>query len=77
MTAMARGSDSQQAVARQMRQVALVIAGATLLWLILGEIGRQYGWEARFAFLIDLAALAAYVWALAVTWRLWRKRRET
>lgn len=74
---MARDTDKDKAFARQMRQVALVIAGATMLWLILGEVGRQYGWEARYAFLLDLAALAAYVWALFVTWTLWRKRRET
>lgn len=68
---------AQAAFARQMRVVALVIAGTTLLWLGLGEIGRQYGWEARYAFLIDLAALAAYVWALFNAWLLWRKRRDT
>ena len=74
---MARGSDKDRAFARQMRTVALVIAGMTVAWLVLGDMGRQYGWEARYAFLIDLAALAAYVWALFVTWTLWRKRRET
>ncbi|MDR5651300.1 DUF5337 domain-containing protein [Ruixingdingia sedimenti] len=62
--------------ARQGRLVAIVIAVATVAWLLLGEIGRQHGWAGRYAFLIDLAAVAAYVWALAVTWRLWRKRRE-
>jgi len=66
----------QAAFARQMRVVAVVIAAATVLWLVLGEIGRQYGWPGRYALLIDLAALAAYVWALVVAWQLWRKRRE-
>lgn len=66
----------QAAFARQMRGVAIVIAVATVLWLLLGEIGRQYGWPGRFALLIDLAALAAYVWALIVALQLWRKRRE-
>lgn len=68
---------AQAAFARRMRVVAVVIAGTTLLWLVLGEIGRQYGWAPRFAFLIDLAALAAYVWALINAWYLWRKRQDT
>ena len=62
--------------ARRARLVAIVIAAATVLWLLLGEIGRHHGWPGRYALLIDLAAVAAYVWALAVTWQLWRKRRE-
>ena len=67
---------AQAQFSRQMRIVALVIAGATLLWLVLGEIGREYGWPARFALLIDLAAIAAYVWALVNALALWRKRRD-
>lgn len=73
---MTQPTSEQAAFARGMRQVALVIAATTLVWLSLGEIGRQYGWEARFAFLIDLAAMAAYVWALFAAWQLWRKRRD-
>jgi hypothetical protein len=72
-----RPTAAQAAFARRMRVVALVIAGTTVLWLVLGEVGRQYGWAGRFAFLIDLAALAAYVWALLNAWQLWRKRRDT
>lgn len=68
---------AQAAFARRMRVVALVIAGTTVLWLVLGEVGRQYGWAARFAFLFDLAAMAAYVWALFNAWQLWRRRRDT
>ena len=62
--------------ARQMRGVAIVLVVATLLWLLFGEIGRQYDWDGRYALLIDLAAVAAYVWALLTAWMLWRKRRE-
>ena len=61
---------------RQGRLIALVIAGATLVWLVLGEVGRQYNWDGRYAILIDLAVMAAYVWALVGAWMLWRKRRE-
>ena len=70
-------TSKELAVMRQMRLIGAVIAAATVLWLILGEIGRQYGWEGRYALLIDLAAIAAYVWALINAWMLWRKRRET
>ena len=61
---------------RTMSTTALVIAIATVVWLLLGEVGRQYGWDGRFALLIDLAAMAAYVWALVNAWMLWRKRRD-
>jgi hypothetical protein len=63
-------------MARQGRRIALVIAGAMVLWLLLQEIGRQYGWPARYVFLFDFAAIAAMVWALIMTLRLWRARRD-
>lgn len=69
-------TEFEAAFARRMRVVALVIAVATALWLVGGEIGRQYGWDGRYAILMDLAAIAAYVWALVNAWQLWRKRRE-
>lgn len=72
-----RPSDFDAAFARRMRVVAVAIAATTLVWLVMGEIGRQYGWDGRYALLIDLAAIAAYVWALSNAWMLWRKRRET
>lgn len=68
--------DKAARFARQMRVVALVIAGATVLWLVLGEIGREYGWPPRLALLFDLAAIAAYAWALINAWVLWRKRQD-
>ncbi len=72
----ARPPSGPDAFARRMRVTGGVIALTTVLWLLLGETGRQYGWDGRYALLIDLAALAAYVWALVVAWQLWRKRRE-
>ena len=38
-------------------------------------VGGAMGWDARYAFLADLAALAAFFWALVVTYQIWRKRR--
>ena len=69
--------DKDLAFMRRMRIVGSVIAATTLVWISLGEIGRQYNWDGRYALLIDLAAIAAYVWALTNAWMLWRRRRET
>jgi len=46
-----------------------------LLWMASQWIGGQIGLAARFAFLFDLAALAAFAWALIVLIRVWRARQ--
>ncbi|RJE85283.1 DUF5337 domain-containing protein [Paracoccus onubensis] len=58
----------------QMRLVAVVIAIAMIGWLGMQWLGSQYGWAAKWAYLIDLAAIGAFVWSLLVTWRIWRRR---
>ena len=60
--------------AGQMRIVAVVIAVAMVGWLAMQWLGGQYGWAAKWAYLIDRAALGAFVWSLLVTWRIWRRR---
>ncbi len=70
-------SPRELALARQSRLASLVIAGAMVLWLGGQAAGGYFGWEARFAFLFDLAALAAFIFALVLTYRVWRARRET
>lgn len=67
--------EQEQRLARQARQVAFVLAGTMVLWMGAQWMGGQYGWEARFAFLFDMAAGAAFIWALAVTYQIWRKRQ--
>lgn len=62
-------------IARQARLVAFVIAGTMILWMGAQYLGGQMGWETRFVFLFDLAAMAAFFWALVVTYGIWRKRR--
>lgn len=62
-------------VARQSRLVAVVLAGTMIAWLGAQWLGGVMGWEARYAFLFDLAALAGFVWALVVTYQIWRKRQ--
>lgn len=71
---MTKASDRDIALARQAKLAALVMCVAIVAWVLLQMIGREYGWQARFAFLIDFAALAAFGWALIVTFRIWRAR---
>lgn len=61
--------------ARQVRRIAIVLAATMVLWMFLNWAGAEYGWPVRFAFLFDFLALAAFAWALIVTFRLWRARR--
>lgn len=61
-------------LARQARLVGFVIAGTMLAWMGLQWLGGRMGWETRYVFLFDLAALAAFFWALVVTFRIWRRR---
>ena len=67
--------DLDRHLARQTRLVAFVIAGTAVLWVGAHWLGGQMGWQTRFAFLFDLAAIAAFVWAMVVTYRIWRQRR--
>ena len=62
--------------ARKSRRVGIVIAVTMALWLAAQWVGGLQGWPARYALLADLAALAAFVWALVVTYQIWRKRRD-
>jgi len=73
---MGNATDQDKALARQARLVALVIAGTMVLWMGAQWIGGRLGLEARYVFLFDLAALAAFIWALYVTYQIWRKRRD-
>lgn len=65
----------EKEIARQTRQVAFVLAGTMILWMGASFLGGRLGWETRFAFLFDLAAMAAFIWVLVVTYRIWRKRQ--
>lgn len=58
----------------QMRLAALVITVAMVGWIVLQWLAKQYGWAPRWVFLVDLAAIGAFVWSLLVTWRIWRRK---
>jgi hypothetical protein len=72
---MAPVPDQDRHLARQARLAAIVIAATALLWIGAQWLGGHYGWQGRYVFLFDFAALAAFVWALAVTYRIWRRRQ--
>lgn len=63
------------ALAREARTVGIVLAATIVLWVGAQFVGGEMGWAPRFALLIDFAALAGFIWALVVTYRIWRKRR--
>ncbi len=59
----------------QVRLVALVIAGTMLGWMAVQWLGGQLGWPPKYIFLADLSAVAAFVWALVATYRIWARRQ--
>ncbi len=61
--------------AAQTRTVGIVLAGTMILWMGAQWLGGRLGWETRFVFLFDLAAIAAFLWALVVTYQIWRGRQ--
>jgi hypothetical protein len=61
--------------AAQARLVAIVLAATMVLWMGAQWLGGQMGWETRFAFLFDFAAVAAFLWAMVVTYQIWRGRQ--
>lgn len=62
-------------MALQARLVAFVLAGTMLLWMGAQYLGGKMGWDPRYVFLFDFAAIAAFFWALVVTYQIWRSRR--
>lgn len=61
--------------ARQARLVGIVLAVTIILWMGAQWLGGELGLEVRYVFLFDLLAIAAFVWALVVTYQIWRGRR--
>ncbi|KAF0114329.1 MAG: hypothetical protein FD150_1614 [Rhodobacteraceae bacterium] len=61
--------------AAQARLVAIVLAGTMFLWLGAQWLGGRLGWDTRYVFLFDFAAIAAFVWAMVVTYQIWRGRQ--
>lgn len=68
-------SETDRQLARQARLVSVVLAVTVFVWMGAQWMGGKYGWEPRFAFLFDMAAGAAFIWTLFVTYQIWRKRQ--
>jgi len=67
--------EPDQAQRRQLRLAGAVIIFVMVGWFAASALGGALGLPVRFAFLIDLAAMAAMIWALVVLYRLWRARQ--
>jgi len=67
---------TDQEIAAQARTAALVIAGGGLLAIFAPAIVQVLGLQPRYEMLFYLMSLAAFIWSLVVTWKLWQKTRE-
>ncbi|MFS4438817.1 DUF5337 family protein [Paracoccaceae bacterium GXU_MW_L88] len=63
--------------AYEVRRAAIVIAAAFTLWVVVNLLGGVLGIPPRYAFLADLAAMAAMIWALIVVLKVRADRRRT
>lgn len=54
------------------RRPAAVIIVTMLAWFGATYLGGQYNWPIKWAFLVDFAALGAFLWALIVLFWGWR-----
>lgn len=69
--------ETDEAIARQGRVAALVIAGSVGLWIAAQAAASSLGLTHRHLLLVDFATLAALFWALVNVYQMWRKRRAT
>ena len=67
---------SEKPDAAQVRLATIVSVAAFLLWMAGSALGGALGLPVRFAFRLDLMCIAALVWALAVLYRVWRRRQD-
>ncbi|MEP1968006.1 MAG: DUF5337 domain-containing protein [Marinomonas sp.] len=68
-------SQEDPRMVKQARQAAIVIFATMLIWVGAQVIGGQLGLPAKYAFLLDMMAGAAFIWALVVLIRVWRARQ--
>jgi hypothetical protein len=60
----------------QGRLIAVVVAGAALLWVGFQWLGGQMGWPPKYILLADFAAAAAFIWGMVAALRIWRRRQR-
>lgn len=61
---------------KQARIAAIVILVTFPSWMGFSWLGGRIGLDPSYAILGDLAALAAFTWALVVLYRVWRKGQQ-
>ncbi|MDA7740109.1 DUF5337 domain-containing protein [Amylibacter sp.] len=59
----------------QTRLASVVILITMVIWMALQWAGGLFGLEARYVFLLDFFALAAFAWSLVVLIRVWLRRQ--
>jgi len=64
-----------QSVPARARRAGLAIAGLMLGYILVQLIGAEYNWPLKYTLLVDLFALAGFIWALAGVYQIWRARR--
>ncbi|WP_208351234.1 DUF5337 domain-containing protein [Pseudaestuariivita rosea] len=69
--------DEEKAMARQGRTAGLVMAGAGVLSIAAPWLVRTLGLQPRVEFLFYLISMAAFIWALFLTWQIWQKNRKS
>lgn len=65
-------TNRSEAEKAKIRVACLVIVVAMVGWMGATALGGALGLPGRFAILLDLAALAAFAWALFVLFQVWR-----
>ena len=58
------------------RLIAIIIAVAGLLAILAPWLVAVLGLAPRFEILFYLISMAAFIWSLVVTWKLWQKTRS-
>lgn len=61
---------------KQGRTIAITIAAAGMLSIFAPWLTASLGLAPRFEILFYLISLAAFIWSLVVTWKLWQKTRN-
>ncbi|MEO1285729.1 MAG: DUF5337 domain-containing protein, partial [Pseudomonadota bacterium] len=60
---------------RKGRQAALVIAGTSIFWILMGLIADKEGFSQSTRLVFDLVALAGFLFAFWLIYQLWRDRQ--
>lgn len=69
-------NDPKNANGADGRRAALFLAGVGIFWIVATFVGGQLGLSNRTRALFDLMALAGFVWALWMTYGIWRSRQN-